>query len=312
MEAALSNRVLFVVLAIATLVGSTLPSLPAANAYTGAFLSHPRQAAPLKVSGSNVVVANKSWVGFRTNTCLTVSNAHNVYIHDVDFAACGGGIFLVNVTGTVRIENVRAYNIGDGTIGAGHGNVIQFNNVWQSAPELPDGSARIKKIRAYGGDTEDVISVFRSGGVDAAHPLVIGDVHVEHPLSGPLAWSSPSGTCANLADDGGHDIRLQNSTFLNCGAVGIQMNEPGRNVKAYNNVVYGAARPTSNVGLSQWSETACPLTCPGNEYRANRVWWVKSSGSASPLWLSKLYPVATVNNLTQHTMINPLKLRVIL
>jgi hypothetical protein len=291
------------------LIGSTTR---AADAYSGAFLSHPRQAAPLKVTGSNVVVANKSWVGFHTQTCLTVHDAHNVTIYNVDFAGCGGGIFLVNVTGKVNITNVRARNTGDGTIGSGHGNVIQFNNVWQSAPELPLGIARIRSIRAYGGDTEDVISVYKSGGIDAAHPLVIGDVHVEHPLTGPLAWSSASGTCANLADGGGHDIRLQNSTFLNCGAVGIQMNEPGRNVKARSNTVYGAARPTSNVGLSQWSDASCPVTCPGNEYRANRVWWVKSSGSASPMWLSHNYPVADVSNAKQLKTILLAKLRVAL
>ena len=305
----MSNRVYLVFGVIATLIGCMIP---AANAYTGAFLSHPRQAAPLSVRGANVVVANKSWVGFGTRTCLTVHDARNVYIHDVDFDGCGGDIFLVNVTGSVRIENVRARNTGDGTIGAGHGNVIQFNNVWQSAPELPNGHARIRSIKSYGGKTEDVISVYKSGGVDAAHPLVIGDVHVQDPLSGPLAWSSPSGTCVNLADNGGHDIRLQNSTFLNCGAIGIQMNEPGRNVKAQGNILYGAARPTSNVGLSQWSSGDCVSTCPGNEYSTNRVWWVKSNGTASPMWLSHNYPVADVHNVKQVTAINPANLRVIL
>jgi hypothetical protein len=303
-----SKRVLLILGLVAALIGPTMPN---ADADTGAFASFPRQAAPLKVSGTNVEIAKKSWVGFGTQTCLTVENAHNVYIHDVDFAGCGGGIFLLNVTGAINIVNVRARNIGDGTIGSGHGNVIQLNNVWQSAAELPIGIARIRSIKAYGGDTEDVISVFRSGGVDAAHPLVIGDVHVEHPLTGPLAWSSGSGTCVNLADDGGHDIRLQNSTFLNCGAVGIQMNEPGRNVRAVNNVVYGAARPTSNVGLSQWADESCPTTCKGNEYRANQVWWVKSNGGASPLWLHKSFPVADVQNAKQKA-INPASMRVVL
>jgi hypothetical protein len=305
-----SNRVFLVFgVVVAILIGSTVP---AASAYTGAFLSFPRQAAPTKVTGTNVVVAKKSWVGFRTSTCLTVHDAHNVYVHDVDFDGCGGGIFLVNVTGTVRIENVRARNIGDGSIGAGHGNVIQFNNVWQSAPELPEGRARIRSIKAYGGDTEDAISVYRSGGVDAAHPLVIGDVHIEHPLSGTMAWSSASGTCVNLADDGGHDIRLQNSTFLNCGAIGIQMNEPGHNVKARNNILYGAARQTSNVGLSQWSSATCPSTCPGNAYSRNRVWWVKADGTASPMWLSRNYPVADVNNAKQAKPANLANLHVVL
>ena len=131
-------------------------------------------------------------------------------------------------------------------------------------------------------------------------------------MLGPLAWKSDSGTCVNLADAGGHDIRLQNSTFLNCGAVGIQMNEPGRNVKARNNTVYGAARPISNVGLSQWSGDECPTTCPGNEYRSNRVWWVKPTGSASPMWLSDNYPVADVSNQKQLTTIKVANLRVAL
>ncbi len=119
-----------------TCVGITGAS-GAANAATTTFPSSPRQAAPLSVTGSNVVVADKSWVGFGTRTCLTVHDARNVSIHDVEFDGCGGDIFLVNVTGTVNIENVRARNTGDGTIGAGHGNVIQFNNVWQSAPSYP-------------------------------------------------------------------------------------------------------------------------------------------------------------------------------
>lgn len=294
------------------LVASTIAlgmSIPA-HAYTGAFLSHPKQSAPQEFSGNNLVIANKSWQNFPGQVCLEVSNAVNVTIHDVDFDNCGGGIFLINVSGVVNITNVRARNIGDGTIGSGHGNVIQFNNVWQDAPELPNGVARIRSIKAYGGDTEDVISVYKSGGRDAAHPLVIGDVHIEHPLSGPLAWKSGSGTCANLADAGGHDIRLQNSTFLNCGAVGLQMNEPDARVKYRGNVVYGAQRVESNVGLSQWSGGDCPSTCLGNEYRTNRVWWKNSSGSNNPMWLSGNYPVADINNVKQDATINPANLRV--
>ena len=303
----MSKRVYLVLGVIAILIGS---AMPAAHAYTGAFLSHPRQAAPLKVrGGTNVIVANKSWVGFHTQTCLTVEDARNVYIHDVDFASCGGGIFLVNVTGNIRIENVRARNTGDGSIGSGHGNVIQLNNSWQGSPSTVT-TAGIRHIKAYGGDTEDAISIYKSGGLDANHPLLIEGVHIEHPLSGGWAWSSPSSTCVNLADGGGHDITLRYSTFLNCGAVGIQMNEPGRTVKVRNNIVYGQRRPTSNVGLSQWSSENCPSRCPGNEYRGNRVWWVKANASPSPMWLSRNYPVADLSNYKQVGQIDIATLRV--
>src|SRR6476646_6048177 len=117
----MSKRVYLVLGVIAILIGSTLP---AADAYAGAFLSRPRQAAPLKIrGGTNVIVANKSWIGFRGQTCLTVENARNVYIHDVDFESCGGGILLVNVRGNIRIEYVRARNTGAGrtTNGSGQG-----------------------------------------------------------------------------------------------------------------------------------------------------------------------------------------------
>lgn len=264
----------------ATTIPTTTTTQPA-----GSFLSYPHQSGRQTFSGSNVVVANKSWVGFTSGACLTVSNATNVWVHDVDFDGCGGAVFLINVTGTVTIENVRARNTGNGSIGSGQGNVVQLNNVFSSA-------GVIRNVKAYGGDTEDVISIFKSGGTDASHPLVVEDVHVEHPLTGTLAWSSGSGTCANLADAGGHDILLRNSTFLNCGSVGIQMNEPDARVVATGNTVYGAARTTSNVGLSQWSSGNCPSTCPGNAYVTNRVFWQKSSGSSNPSWLSGNYPVS--------------------
>jgi len=280
------------------------PPPPAPSA--GAFLSYPRQSGPQTFSGNNVVVANKSWTN-SGSVCLTVSNATNVYIHDVDFDNCVGAIFLINVKGNIRIENVRARNIGDGSIGSGHSNVIQLNNTWQGATN--DGVNGIRNVKALGGDTEDVISVFQSGGIDAAHPLVIENVHLEHPLTGSLAWSSDSGTCINLADAGGHDIILRNSTFLNCGAVGIQMNEPTR-VKVVNNIVYGAARATSNVGLSQWAEDSC--SCSGNSYENNRVWWVKANGSSSALWLHGSAQVSQSGNKLQDTTINPNSLRVVL
>ena len=55
-----------------------------------------------------------------------------------------------------------------------------------------------------------------------------------------------------------------------------------------------------------------PTSCPGNEYSGNQVWWVKSNGTASPMWLSHNYPVTDVHNGKQVTSLNPARLRVIL
>jgi hypothetical protein len=42
------------------------------------------------------------------------------------------------------------------------------------------------------------------------------------------------------------------------------------------------------------------------------VWWVKSSGGASPMWLSHQYPVADVQNVKQSSSIKVANLRVAL
>jgi hypothetical protein len=55
-----------------------------------------------------------------------------------------------------------------------------------------------------------------------------------------------------------------------------------------------------------------PCDLPGNEYRANRVWWVKPTGSASPMWLSDNYPVADVSNQKQLSTIKVANLHVAL
>jgi hypothetical protein len=272
----------------------------------GAFLSYPHQSGPTTINGgNNVVVSNKTWQGFSNKTALVISGAHNVYLHDLDFADNGGDIFLVNCTGQIRIEDIRARNTGDGTIGSGHGNVVQLNNTWD------DGTGGIRGVNAYGGDTEDMISIFRSGGVDAAHPLVIENNHLESPLSGPLAWSSGSGTGINLADAGGHDIIARNNTLLNVGQVGLQINE-GTRVHIVNNVVYGAARPGSNTGITQWASGSCG--CSGNEIANNRIWWVKANGTPSPYWSSGTAGViaGVATNVMQDLTINPASLHVAL
>lgn len=286
---------------------------PTAQAYSGTFMSATRWPCGTHISGTSLVVANKSFKDC-SGVALTVENTTNVDLTNLDFDNVVGGIFLINVKGTIHIEGIRGHAVGDGTIGSGHSNLIQFNNSWQGAlggVNQSNSYALIRSIKLYGGHTEDAISVYKSGGVDAQHPMVLGDIHVEHPLPPDgLAWTSGSGTCINLADAGGHDIRLQNSTFLNCGAVGIQMNEPTR-VRVTRNIVYGEARSLSNVGLSQWSGTSCS-TCTGNQYDNNRVWWVKPDGSSSAMWLSKKYPVADINNVKMDTTINKANLHVVL
>lgn len=279
-----------------------------AHAYSGAFLSFPRQACTTSVTGNNVEVGNKSWQGCTGKVALTVHDVTgSLYLHDLDFADSGGGIFIINCTCSLRINNIRARNIGDGTIGSGHGNVIQFNNVWQTAPKDPKGIAAVRFVKAYGGDTEDMISVYKSGGIDAQHPLVLGAIHLESPLPpDPLAWSSNSGTGVNLADSSGHDIVLQNSSVLSPAQVGEQINHCSR-CTIRNTVVYGSQRSGSNVGISRYGS----CTCSGNKIINNRIYWINAAGHQNSLYIGASDTTVS-GNVTGDTTIDPNKLHVIL
>ena len=156
------------------------------------------------MSGSNVVVANKTWQGFTGQVPPGRSRrAQRVPARPRLRRQRRRHLPHQRAPAPIRIENIRARNTGDGTIGSGHGNVIQFNNSWQTPATTASG---VRRVNAYGGDTEDMISIFKSGGVDAAHPLVIEDVHIESPLSGPLAWSSGRAPASTSPTAGGHDI----------------------------------------------------------------------------------------------------------
>ncbi|HSX22703.1 MAG TPA: hypothetical protein VLE97_08035 [Gaiellaceae bacterium] len=243
-------------------------------------------------------------MGFTAGPCLTVSNATNVTIHDVDFDGCGGGIYLVDVTGNVQIYNVRARNTGNGNIGSGQGNVIQLSRTFDN-----DDLVDIWNVKAIGGDTEDMISIYQSGGVDSTHRLILEDVHLESPLPpDPNAWSSGSGTCVNLADSSGHDILYRNSTALNCGQVGEQINK-GTRVTITNTIVYGAQRSGSNVGLSRYGSCS---TCSGNFITNNRVWWKNASGSFNNIYNGGSGDTTVSGNTTSDTTINPANLHVVL
>ncbi|HSX52930.1 MAG TPA: hypothetical protein VLF90_00980 [Patescibacteria group bacterium] len=285
-----------------------------AAASTGSFMSYPLQTCTTSINGgSNIVISNRSYSGCRGSSAIVITGANNVYIHDVDFDSNSGDIFLINDTGQIRVENIRARNTGAGrtTNGSGQGEVIQLNNTFDN------GTGGIRNIKSFGGNTEDQISVFESGGIDATHPLIIENNHIESPLpsdpvNGALAWSSNSGTCINSSDGpNGHDVIVRNNTVMNCGQAGILINQ-GNRVTVTSNIIYGVQRPLSNVGLTQWNNVNC--ACSGNDMDHNRVYWINYNGAPTPF--SNSGTAGTLSglstNVLQDTTIDPNTLHVVL
>jgi hypothetical protein len=135
---------------------------------TTPFLSRPISSPIVKDGGSSVTIENVTIRGGTLNAPfgigITVRNvAGTVTIRNVDLADLIGGIYLYNCSGTLIVENVRGRNIGDGTIGAGHSNHIQLAEC--------SFTGAIRNNRFLGGRTEDMLSIWHSGGRARAKSL---------------------------------------------------------------------------------------------------------------------------------------------
>ena len=97
------------------------------------------------------------------NVAIIIERCNNVTITANDFSNVVGGIYVLDST-NVTITWNRYENIGDGTIGSGHSNFVQFNK---------STGGYIAHNKGIGGNTEDIISIFQSGGTSASSPLII-------------------------------------------------------------------------------------------------------------------------------------------
>jgi hypothetical protein len=205
---------------------------------------------------------------------ITLRRVKRAYIHHVDLANLVGGIYLDSCEDII-IEDVRGRNIGDGTIGSGHSNYIQFATTRGGA---------VRRCKFLGGRTEDMISIWHSGGWSSSNPLLIEDNKLQGLVSDTTdakAWTSSSGTGIIISDGAGHayngNVTVRRNTLLTPGQVGIQHID-GPNIKTYSNIVYGQQRSNSNVGMSSWEGT------PYAEIYSNQVRWYAAGGNENPYW----------------------------
>ncbi len=235
-----------------------------------------------------MTVSGKQFVGL-SSVAIVVEGCRNVTITGNDFSNVIGGVFAINSSNVVITYN-RFQNIGNGTIGSGHSNLVQFNNVT---------GGRIANNKGIGGNTEDMLSIYQSGGTAAA-PLIIED----NALEG-TNWSSGSGTGIILGDGGRGDyVTVRNNTLLTPGQVGIQLID-GIGHKVYGNTVYSAPRPGQtdpNVGMSSWDGD------PVVELYNNRVRWYKNDGSENPYWWG--FGTINAHDNDWHANIDPATLKV--
>ena len=101
-----------------------------------------------------------------------------------------------------------------------------------------------------------MISIYKSGGADASHPLTIENNAFESTLPpDATAWNSGSGSGTMIGDSGGSHIIVRYNTYLNVCQVCVGVSG-GTDIHIVGNVIYGAQRPSSNVGLSVWNQSS--------------------------------------------------------
>ncbi len=249
---------------------------------------------------SNVTISGKQFVNI-ADDAIIIENCNNVTITGNDFSGDVGAIYALNSTNVTVTWN-RFQNIGNGTIGSGHSNYIQFNNTW-------DGY--IGNNKGIGGNTEDMISIYKSGGSSVSSPLIIENNAFESPLPpNPNAWSSGSGSGSMLGDSGGSHIIIRNNTYLSPGQVGIGI-PSGTDIHIIGNTIYGAQRVSSNVGIYVWNQATTP--CNAIEVSNNQVKWYRADGAENPYWnAGNCGTVSGESTNNWHAPINPNSLHVVL
>ena len=254
----------------ALIAGCALPSASSAPESSAAPWSVPFLA---RTPSGQVVINRRSNVtvsGFQfqnlSGNAIIVRNSSNITITANDFDTVVGAIYVQNSTNITVTWN-RYRNIGDGTTGSGHSAFIQFN-------ETTGGY--IGHNKGIGGKTEDIISMWQSGGSSSSSPLVIEYNHFEG-----TNWTSGSGAGINMGDGGGSHMIARFNTLLNPGQSGIAISS-GIDNHITDNIVYGELRPHSNVGVPVWNQY--PTACSGHEIARNKVKWYRYDGLETPAW----------------------------
>lgn len=268
---------------------------PPPDPWSVPFLSRPASG-PIRLVGCrDVVIENRSFKNLGPDVeAIHLEDCENVIIRDNDFARVAQAITAVD-SRDIRVEWNRYEDIlGPHARDGGHrANFVQFDKV---------RGGRIANNKGRGGDTEDIVSVYASGGT-SERPMLIEDNHFEG-----LDWTSDSGSGIALGDGGSDHTIARRNVLLNPGQAGIFI-AGGTNNAIVDNTVYGEQRPASNIGVYVWSQSDDP--CADHEVRGNRVRWSREDGRSNPAWdQGNCGPVSGWSDNDWEAALDPASLRV--
>ena len=247
----------------ATPAPTAAPAASSTDPWAVPFGTRPKSAAINLVNCSNVTISNLTFKNLGAYViAIRLENCTNVTIDSVDFDTVSEGVYALNSSG-IKVRNVRYNNITGPSVRNGHnaGNFVQFNKVT---------GGLIDHNKGIGGDTEDIVSIYQSSHVTVSNNHLQG-----------TNWTSTSGSGIALSDGGGSYNVASNNVLLNPGQVGI-FTAGGTNNSILNNIIYGARRTSSNVGVYIWNQSSS--ACSGVTVNGNQVRWYNAAGSLNGFW----------------------------
>lgn len=250
---------------------TTAPTPVPGDAWAVAFGTRPTSGALSYNGNCPSVIEGRTFRDLGTNVvAIRIENCSNVTVRANDFINVSEVVYAVDSSNIIVIDN-RYQNITGPyeRVGLNRANFVQFNRV---------SGGLIDHNKGRCGDTEDIVSIYRSNNV------VVEDNHFEGALTstaGCLAWRSGSGSGIALGDDGGSSNVARRNILVNVGQVGMFI-AGGMNHRMEDNIVIGQQRPSTNVGMYVWNQS--PAACSGLTVARNRVQFYRADGVSNPYW----------------------------
>ena len=263
-------------LATPTAALSPDPTPPPVGAWSVPFGSRPDSEAINLRNCNDVVIENKTFRDLGPNViAIRIENCSNVTIRAVDFINVAQGVSAAH-SESITIGDSRYSNITGphARVGLNRGNFVQFDDV---------NDGLIAWNKGKGGDTEDIVSIYKS------HDVIVEANHFE----GTADATTTSGCGIGLSDEGGARNIARWNVLVNPGACGIFI-AGGTNNEIVDNIVYGDARPQANVGIYVWNQSG--KECAGNTVSGNEVSWLNASGDSNPFWDAENCDAAWMDN----------------
>lgn len=245
-------------------------------------------------TGANVTVRNTIGKGLWTTTncgdngrMVYVTGGSSVILENNEVSTAGLAKVIGGTNPLIRIRYNKATNIlGEQVNCGGYLQFVQFDGVrssqaevaWNQVQNLPDQSR-----------TEDLISLFNSGGTSSSAPFWVHDNFLWGSYPIPSATAGFSGGGIMVGDQGSNAqyVVVENNQVVGTTNYGVSI-VCGKNQVVRNNRVVASGRTPSgqwigamNVGLSFASEAMWGAGCTtyaNNEMSGNVAGWQKQSG----------------------------------